>query len=256
MPESEASFQAIVDPYARADFFIAFGEEGVELEEGFITFPTLPGGLLAKVGKMRAAFGKVNTLHSTSCRGPIVRSSPKNLVGGEEGIADAGLSVARLIPNPWLFLEATGQVFRGDSGDIFQSSRRSDLELSSGRLRGYQDLTESTNVDLGVSYARGHNAVGRRRRRRSSAGSRPTLFGVDATFRWRPLQRSIYRSFIGRSEVDLEPPRPAGRPAGRDRLLRVGRLPVRAALVRRRPARPLGSRRRRVAARHRRIGCC
>ena len=64
MHESEASFQAVVDPYARADFFIAFGEEGVELEEGFITFPTLPGGLLMKVGKMRAAFGKVNTLHN------------------------------------------------------------------------------------------------------------------------------------------------------------------------------------------------
>ena len=39
MHESEASFQAIVDPYARADFFLSFGEEGVELEEGFITFP-------------------------------------------------------------------------------------------------------------------------------------------------------------------------------------------------------------------------
>ena len=28
MHESEASFQAIVDPYARADFFLSFGEEG------------------------------------------------------------------------------------------------------------------------------------------------------------------------------------------------------------------------------------
>src|SRR5262245_59680383 len=46
MRESEVSLQAIVDPYARADFFLAFGEEGVDLEEGFITFPTLPGGLL------------------------------------------------------------------------------------------------------------------------------------------------------------------------------------------------------------------
>src|SRR5438034_340321 len=27
MHESEASFQAVVDPYARADFFISFGEE-------------------------------------------------------------------------------------------------------------------------------------------------------------------------------------------------------------------------------------
>src|SRR6185503_12924572 len=56
MHESEAALQAIVDPYARADFFIAFGEEGVELEEGFLTFTTLPGGLLTKVGKTRAAF--------------------------------------------------------------------------------------------------------------------------------------------------------------------------------------------------------
>ena len=64
MPESEVSFQAVVDPYARADFFLAFGEEGVDLEEGFLTFPTLPGGLLMKVGKMRSAFGKINTLHT------------------------------------------------------------------------------------------------------------------------------------------------------------------------------------------------
>ena len=33
MHESEASFQAVVDPYARADFFVAFGEEGVDVEE-------------------------------------------------------------------------------------------------------------------------------------------------------------------------------------------------------------------------------
>src|SRR5439155_13764110 len=45
MHESEASFQAVVDPYARADFFISFGEEGVNLEEGFVTFTSLPGGL-------------------------------------------------------------------------------------------------------------------------------------------------------------------------------------------------------------------
>src|SRR3954471_14637927 len=37
MHESEVSFQAVVDPYARADFFISFGEHGVDLEEGFIT---------------------------------------------------------------------------------------------------------------------------------------------------------------------------------------------------------------------------
>jgi len=115
MRESEASFQAVVDPYARADFFLAFGEEGVELEEGFLTFTELPGRLLVKVGKMRAAVGKVHSLHTDVlpwADRPLVTT---NLVGGEDGIADARVSVARLIPNPWIFLGAAGQVFRGDS---------------------------------------------------------------------------------------------------------------------------------------------
>jgi hypothetical protein len=122
-----------------------------------------------------------------------------NLVGGEEGISDAGFSVARLIPNPVLFLEATGQVFRGDSGDLFHSSERGDLSYV-GHLRAYHDITDNGNVDFGASYARGHNAAG-------LAGDLDlgrfvtTLYGVDAMYRWRPLARSIYHSFIGRTEV-------------------------------------------------------
>src|SRR3954471_16289642 len=128
MHESEASFQAIVDPYARADFFLSFGEEGVELEEGFVTFPAIPGGLLVKIGKQRAAFGKVNTLHNHVLPWTVRPLVNQNLVGGEDGIDDAGISVARLIPNRWLFLEGVGQVFRGDSGDdLFHSSERGDL---------------------------------------------------------------------------------------------------------------------------------
>lgn len=199
MHESEASFQAILDPYARADFFLSFGEEGVELEEGFITFPAIPGGLLVRVGKMRAAFGKVNSLHNHVLPWtdrPIVIN---NLVGGEDGIDDAGISVARLIPNPWFFLEATGQVFRGDSSDLFHSSERGDLSYV-GHLRGYHDLTENTNIDLGASYAHGHNASGIFGD--VDLGRFTTqVYGIDATLRWRPLQRSIYHSFVGRSEL-------------------------------------------------------
>src|SRR4029453_10724879 len=106
---------------ARADFFLAFGEEGVELEEGFATLTELPGHLQVKAGKMRAAVRKVNTLPP-----PVLPWADRplvinNLVGGEEGISDAGVSVARLIPIPGLFVEATGQVFRGDSENVFVS---------------------------------------------------------------------------------------------------------------------------------------
>ncbi len=199
MHESEASFQAVVDPYARADFFLSFGEEGVNLEEGFLTLTELPGGLMTKVGKMRAAFGKVNTLHNHVLPWtdrPLVMN---NLLGGEDGINDAGLSVARLIPNPWIFLEATGQIFRGDSDEVFRASTRSDVSYV-GHVRGYQDITENTNVDLGFSISRGHNAAGVVDN--VDVGRFTTrLYGIDATVRWRPLSRAIYHSFIGRTEV-------------------------------------------------------
>lgn len=199
MHESETSFQAIVDPYARADFFVAFGEEGVELEEGYMTFPTIPGGLLLKVGKTRAAFGKVNTLHNHLLPWTDRPLVINNLLGGEEGISDAGISVARLIPNPWMFLEATGQVYRGDSAELFTSSKRGDLTYV-GHLRGYQDITDNTNIDLGASFARGHNDSGVVRD--VDVGRFMTdVWGIDATLRWRPLQRAIYSSFLARSEA-------------------------------------------------------
>ena len=83
MHESELGLQAIIDPYARGDFFLSFGEEGVNLEEGYITFTALPAGFVAKVGKMRSAFGKVNTFHNhvlSWVDRPLVTN---NLVGGQ-----------------------------------------------------------------------------------------------------------------------------------------------------------------------------
>ena len=191
--ESELGVQAIIDPYARADVFISFGEEGVEVEEGYVTFTSLPASLLLKVGKMRANFGKVNTIHNHAL--PFIDRplATNNLVGGEDGIDDAGFSLSRILPAPkdW-FLEATAQVFRGDSSDVFHASERQDASVV-GHLRAYKDLSESTNLDLGVSYARGHNDAG--------SNFTTSLYGADATVRWKPLRRAIYNSFLFRTEL-------------------------------------------------------
>ena len=197
--ESEVGFQAIIDPYARADAFLSFGETGVNVEEGYMTFTSLPYGLLLKVGKMRADFGKVNTIHNHALPfidRPLVTN---NLVGGEDGIDDAGLSLSRFLPAPknW-FLEGTAQVFRGDSDDVFQATRRQDVSVV-GHVRGYRDLSESTNIDLGISYARGHNNSGLDRIFNSDHFL-TNLYSADATLRWKPLRRAIYHSFLFRSE--------------------------------------------------------
>jgi len=196
MHESEIGMQAIIDPYARGDVFLSFGETGVNLEEGYITFTALPDSFVAKVGKMRSAFGKVNTMHNHVLPWVDRPLVTQNLAGGEDGIDDAGVSVERIIPFPKsIFLEATGQVFRGDSGEdnelVFQSHSKSDVSTVA-HLRAYKDLTESTNLDLGLSYARGHNELG--------SDFITSLYGIDATLRWKPLRRAIYHSFVARSE--------------------------------------------------------
>ncbi len=197
MHESELGVQAIIDPYARGDFFLTFGETGVGLEEGYITFTALPASFVARVGKMRSSFGKVNMMHNHVLPWvdrPLVTNS---LVGGEDGIDDAGVSIERIIPFPkGIFLSAAGQLFRGDSGEgdqlVFQSHQKNDVSTVA-HLRGYKDLNESTNLDLGLSYARGHNELG--------TNFITSLYGVDATVRWKPLRRAIYHSFVGRSEL-------------------------------------------------------
>ncbi len=197
--ESEIGFQAIIDPYARADAFISFGETGVNVEEAYVTFTSLPAGLLMKVGKMRADFGKVNTIHNHALAWidrPLVTN---NLVGGEDGIDDAGISLSHFIaaPKGW-FMEGTAQVYRGDSDDLFSAYRRQDLGVV-GHLRAYRDLSESTNLDLGASYARGNSAG-------LAAAANPSafftnLYGADATLRWKPLRRAVYKNFLLRTEL-------------------------------------------------------
>lgn len=207
LSEVEAAFQAIVDPYARADFFLAAGAEGVEVEEGYITFTSLPANLLLKAGKMRANFGKMNTLHTHSLPSvdrPLVTA---NLVGGDEGFSDAGLSLSHLVNNPVLYLELTGEVFAGLS-DVFQSVKRSELAYL-GRVRGYHDLNDASNIDLGVSFAYGPSTIDLPPALLTSiepapiiqaAGMNKRMVGIDATYRYRPPSRSIYRRLNARTE--------------------------------------------------------
>jgi hypothetical protein len=182
--EAETSLQAVVDPYAKADFFFGFSREGVEIEEGYVTFPALPGGVLAKAGKFRNAIGRVNTMHAHNLPWIDRPLLTGNLLGGDEGITGAGVSAARLVPNPWMFLELTGEL----------TAVGSDLSPLV-RVRAFRDITESTNVDLGLSFVSGGASFN------VADVSSAKIVSVDGTFRFRPLRRAIYRSVLARSEV-------------------------------------------------------
>lgn len=194
--ESEVGLQAIVDPYARADFFLSFNGDQVDVEEGYLTFTSLPGQFLAKVGRMRVQFGKVNTLHLHVLPWPDEPLPNVNLLGGEEGWIGDGISISHLVPMPAdLFGELTVQVFRGDSGELFSAPHRSDVAWNA-HYRAYGDLSESSNLELGFSAGEGPNATST-----DAITRRTRLEAIDGTFRWKPLRQGNYRSASIRGEL-------------------------------------------------------
>jgi hypothetical protein len=185
--ESEVSFQAFVDPYAKANFFVSLTPEGVELEEGYANFIALPYDLTAKAGKMKALFGKDNTWH-LHVRPWIDQPLVIHNFFGEEGLNDSGLSLSKLFPNSAnVFLEATGEVFSGNVENVFERRATNDL-FYNAHLKAFKDISENSNLEVGTSYARG------------TAAGKNQFAGIDMTYRWKPLQRSIYNSFIARLE--------------------------------------------------------
>lgn len=191
LDEVEVAFEAFIDPYAKGRFFIAVTPEEVDVEEGYAQFVTLPWGLTAKAGKTKATFGKANAWH-THTRPWVDQPMMVTYFLGEEGLADVGLSVSKSVDNPFgAFIEATGEVYSGDVEGTFGRGADNDL-LYNAHLKFFRDLGENSNIEAGTSWARGTLPEGEGHSR---------LAGVDATYRWKPLSRSIYNSMIARVEA-------------------------------------------------------
>jgi len=192
LDEAEVSFQAYVDPYAKANFFLSVTPKGIDVEEGYANFVTLPYDLTAKVGKMKAYFGKDNTWH-THVRPWVDQPLVIHNFFGDEGLSDSGLSVSKSISNPWhTYLEATGEVFSGSVDNVFERHSQNDL-FYNAHLKGFRDITENSNLEVGTSYSHGTLAD-------ASTGSNQ-FAGLDLTYRWKPLMQGLYTSFIGRVEA-------------------------------------------------------
>src|SRR5581483_1346984 len=201
LDEAEVAFEAFVDPYMKGKFFLSFTPEGVDVEEGYANLIALPHDLTAKIGKMKATFGKDNTWH-THVRPWVDQPLVIHNFFGDEGLNDYGVSLSKAFPNDYAYVEATAEAFSGDVNGVFTRHNNNDL-FYNGHVKLFKDVTENSNIELGTSYARGNAAA-------DHAVSNQ-FGGVDVTYRWKPLQQGLYRSFIGRFEGIVDDRGDAGR---------------------------------------------
>jgi len=199
--EAEVGFQAPIDPFARADAFITIGEgESADVEEAYATFLTLPFNIQARAGKFRLAFGKNNTLHRHAL--PQTDRPFAEVVNfGDEGFSGTGVELSYLVPNPWdQYVLLTGEVVNslqeaqgGSQGvplDQPQPARALRDFAYLGHAQTFYDLNSDNNIELGASALINL----------PKSGTQTKIYGVDLTYRWRPLRQAGYHQFLWRTE--------------------------------------------------------
>jgi len=193
--ETEISFQSIVDPYIRADFFLSLSRDpvthkyGIGVEEGYLTTLTLPAKLQLKVGKFREAVGKINPVHPHAL--PFI-DLPAAYVNyfGEEGLNDEGASLSWLAPTKSFYQELIFQATSGasESPGFYRGDNNHFIYL--GHLKNFFTLSDNATLELGLTGITGPND-----------SSRSTnIAAVDLTYKWKPIQMNTYKSFTWQSE--------------------------------------------------------
>jgi len=193
--ETEVSFQSVVDPYIRADFFVSFARDpdthkyGVTIEEGYLTTLSLPAKLQLKVGKFREAVGKINPTHPHAL--PFV-DLPNAFVNyfGEDGLNDEGASLSWLLPNKAFYQEFVFQATSGaeSSPSFFRGDNNRFIYL--GHLKNFFTLTDNATLEFGLTGISGPND-----------SSRVTNIGAaDITYKWKPVQMNTYKSLTWQNE--------------------------------------------------------
>ena len=212
--EFELSLVSALDPFTRAKVFLAVEEEGgrievfpgggeeegteagVSVEEGYVEWVALPGGVGLKVGRFFQQFGQLNRWHSHALQFQS-RSLPHLAFIGEESLAQDGASAHWLLPTGGSgAYEATVEVTRSRNEILFGESRGLSYL---GHMNAFWQLTTSTDLDLGVSALFGdyEDLSGRRGHR---------LFGAEMSFNWAPPERALYRGVVVRGGVMLSDP--------------------------------------------------
>jgi hypothetical protein len=193
--EAELSLQSVVDPYARADFFITLGRDpatgkfSADLEEGYLTTLSLPAHLQLKVGKFKSALGRINPVHPHALPFISLPNAYENYFG--EGINDEGVSLSWLIPNSLFYQELVAQVTDGpiDNPSFSRSVGNTFLELL--HLKNFFDLSANATLEVGFTGITGDNFF----------DLRTNIGAMDLTYKWKPVQFNTYKSFTWQSEA-------------------------------------------------------
>lgn len=205
LAEIEIALQGYLNPYARADIYLAkHGTEGaLEIEEASATFLRgLPLGLNIKVGKYLVNFSKLNLLHPHAYSF-VERPLLHRIYFGDDGFNDTGINASLLLPTGKVYSEVSFDVLKGDfvrghhhHDDEHAHETEAEEEDEeqalgyAGRYSSHFQISNYANLELGLS---GATAI-----YDTHENLRLMLGGFDFKYKWRPNK---YQSFTLQGEA-------------------------------------------------------
>jgi len=188
--EFEFGFQSALDPYATAKVFVSAEQGGIDIEEGYLYFPVLPGHFRLDIGRFRQDIGELNRWHLHA-----VPEDEYPLVirryASDDGLAATGASL--YWPLPFSGKAGTYELYvQGTTGTnevMYLGGNRPSI---TSKLAGFWNLGRSAYFMASISGAYGTNP---------DSSLKTTTAVVATRFTWRPPQQGQAREFTIRSEV-------------------------------------------------------
>jgi len=206
--EVEVAMQAAVDPYFRGDVFFGISDlEKISIEQAYLTATALPWGLEVRLGRYLMPVGKQNTTHRHDLH-TVDYPYVLQRFFSDEGLKGTGIYASKIFAPFGFYQELilTAVDRFGEPTPGLVTIEPINKKLSglgySARFRNYWDLSQASNIELSFSGITG-------KREQPVLGGDPTLgtparqsvAGTDFTYRWRPLQQGLYKSFILQAEL-------------------------------------------------------
>jgi hypothetical protein len=162
-----------------------------------------PAGLKLQVGRFHQDFGRFNMIHLHDLPQPSYPRSLTNFLGTDSYVQDA-IGGQFFLPSPSESSTLQANLALLDGGNIpIDPANNGANQAGLGHLEWFNELSDSQSLDLGVSAW--------------SEDADHSLYGLDATYKWKPLAGGEWHSFLLGGEwfsAALDDPSTSDNPTG------------------------------------------
>lgn len=199
----ELNFQAYLDPFSRMKATTHISDDGVDLEEVYMTRFSVFKNANLDLGRFRQQFGVVNRWHEDALD-QVYYPLALRRIFGDGGLHQTGASLDFVLPE-WgnAYQDLTLQLTNTENERLFDGNTLGNPSLLF-HYKNYRDLSRDTYLEFGLSglfgwsdewdVMDGGNLV-------TDKELGTQVYGLDLSMLWEPVDRALYKKLEWRTEL-------------------------------------------------------